>query len=65
LDYQEKAHKALSEMPDVDEVYVKSSKAQMDQFMKLSVFAEKMKSDQKNARPIGSNKSQAAVAAQQ
>ena len=44
-------------MPEVDETYVKSSKAQMDHFMKLSVFAEKMKSDQKNARPIGSNKS--------
>jgi hypothetical protein len=43
-------------MPDVDETYVKSSKAQMDHFMKLSVLSEKIKNDQKNARPIGSNK---------
>jgi hypothetical protein len=28
----------------------------MDQFMKLSVFVEKIKSQEKNARPIGSNK---------
>ena len=30
----------------------------MDQFMKLSVYVEKMKAQEKNARPIGSNKSQ-------
>lgn len=28
----------------------------MDQFMKLSVYVEKMKAHEKNARPIGSNK---------
>jgi tetratricopeptide (TPR) repeat protein len=61
LDYQEKAHKALIAMgSEVDEAYLKSSKAQMDHFMKLSVFAEKMKSEQKQARPIGSNKGSAA-----
>ena len=31
----------------------------MDQFMKLSVYVEKVKSHEKAARPIGSNKSQA------
>lgn len=47
LDFQEKAHKALSQLPDVDETYVKSSKAQMDHFMKLSVFAERVKNQDK------------------
>jgi hypothetical protein len=47
-------------MPEgaVDEQYIKSSKAQMDHFMKLSIYAEKVKSHEKNQRQIGSNKQQ-------
>lgn len=56
LDFQEKAHKALTQMGDVDEQYLKSSKAQMDHFMKLSVIAEKVKTQDKGSRQIGSNK---------
>jgi len=47
LDFQEKAHKALSSLPEVDEQYVRSSKAQMDHFMKLSLYAEKLKTHEK------------------
>lgn len=56
LDFQEKAHKALAKLPDVEEQYVKSSKAQMDHFMKLSIYAEKVKNHEKSQRQIGSNK---------
>jgi len=45
---------------EIDEAYVKSSKAQMDHFMKLSVLAEKVKTQEKAARPIGSNKNSGA-----
>lgn len=54
LDFQGKAHKALTQIPDIDQQYIASSKAQMDHFMNLSVIAEKVKD--KSQRQIGSNK---------
>ena len=56
LEHQQKAHKALSNLPDLDEQYLRSSKAQMDHFLKLSILAERMKGQEKAQRPIGSNK---------
>lgn len=68
LDFQGKAHKALTQIPDIDQQYIVSSKAQMDHFMNLSVIAEKVKD--KSQRQIGSNKvpqlpSEASKAAEQ
>jgi tetratricopeptide (TPR) repeat protein len=57
LDTQEKAHKIITSILPADDQYVKNSQAQMDQFMKLSVFVEKCKTHEKAQRPIGSNKS--------
>lgn len=62
LEFQEKAHKVIKEMgtsEQIDESYVKSSKAQLDHFMQLSILAEKAKINEKAQRPIGSNKSAA------
>jgi hypothetical protein len=53
----------MSATEQIDESYVKSSKAQLDHFMQLSIFAEKAKINEKAQRPIGSNKSAAQAAA--
>jgi tetratricopeptide (TPR) repeat protein len=58
LDNQERAHKIITQILPADDQYVKNSQAQMEQFMKLSVYVEKMKAQEKNSRQIGSNKSQ-------
>lgn len=56
LDNQEKAHKILTQILPADDQYVKNSLAQIEQFMKLSVYVEKVKNAEKQARPIGTNK---------
>ena len=56
LDNQEKAHKILTQILPPDDQYIKNSLAQIEQFMKLSVYVEKVKNAEKQQRPIGSNK---------
>jgi protein TIF31 len=59
LDNQEKAHKILTKILPADDQYIKNSLAQMEQFVKLSVYVEKVKNAEKSSRPIGSNKTAA------
>ncbi len=59
LEHQEKAHKILIAIMPAEDQYIRSSKMQMDQYMKLSVWAEKTKNVEKSNRPIGSNKAAA------
>jgi tetratricopeptide (TPR) repeat protein len=58
LEFQEKAHKIISVILPAEDTFVKNSLAQIDHFMKLSLYVEKVKTIEKSQRPVGSNKSQ-------
>ena len=54
LEHQEKAYELLKKVLPADSPYIQHSKAQLDQYVKISVNYEKQKAQA--ARPIGQNK---------